>query len=403
MPENSPPTGPARVSFFLFAVTVVLLLTAGAQAQNPCAGPWSITHQPPASCPFYGQGPNNVTNKRLPSDVMSHLAANGNTIAQTVLGNPSSASVQWNTPGSDDAGVPFYYAAPGDPYFKSSGCNTTSFNQTLTFRAPNNAPFANAARPDLGYGGADANFRVWDQTSGIVFGAYQSSSSATPFKIGLSSATTVSAAISTNTPNYCGAAKNLFMDQDWGKPYGWLNGQGTEGSSGFAPMAGIVRSQETDPRANQSRFDPGPGLHQCVPGIVQGLSVQSGNHPLHQCHLDAAQRRPDFPRLYRRADCRHEPSGLAEDPHHCHVSLRRLHRDYRKLRRFGGIGFLHGIRPGLPDTDRWDPYRAIEWHEGLGRNDRSGLCLPVISRNFVRRIVRHKFLQIQSSVDGQHS
>jgi hypothetical protein len=244
MPEISPPTGPARVSFVLFAVTVVFLLIPGAQAQNPCAGPWSITNQPPPSCPFYGQGPNNVTNKRLPSNIMLHLASGGDTRAQTAVGSPSGDLTQYSTPGADDYGVPLYYSAPTDPYYKTSGCSSTSFGQTFAFRAPNNAAATDAARPDHGSTG-DSNVRVWDQSTGIVWGAYPGGwTSSTPYRIGSSSAASPDSATTIASVGYCGLVKNIFTDQDWGKQYGWLNGEGQEGSSNFPPFAGIVRNQE---------------------------------------------------------------------------------------------------------------------------------------------------------------
>lgn len=244
MPENSPPPALITLRVFLIPVFVVFILTIGAQAQDACAGPWSITHQPPPSCPFYSKNANSVTTKRLPADVMSHLASGGDTRAQTAVGNASGDLTQYATPGADDYGVPLYYSSPTDPYYKTSGCATTSFSSLPAFRAPNNASATNAARPDLG-GSGDSNVRIWDQSTGVVWGAYPGGwSSGTPYRIGSSSATSADSAVTIASTQYCGAAKNIFTDQDWGRPNGWINGQGQEGSSNFAPFAGIVRNQE---------------------------------------------------------------------------------------------------------------------------------------------------------------
>ncbi len=222
------------------AITTNTSVTVNISATTSCVGPWNITSQPPPSCPFYGQGANNVTNKRLPADVGSHGAVGGDTIAQTALaGN----SIQFFTPGSDDRGVPLWYSRPTDPFYKSAGCPNSAFTNLPAFQAPSNSNSTDQGRPDIPANG-DNNYRVWDQTSGVVYGAYISTSSATPYRIGTSNGTTAGAAVSVATASACGAAKNIFTDQDWGKPYGWLNGQGAEGSSGFAPMAGVVRSQE---------------------------------------------------------------------------------------------------------------------------------------------------------------
>ena len=246
MPENSPPTGPVtgRVLFIAVFVVFILAVSVGAHAQDPCAGPWTITHQPPPSCPFYSQNSKSVTTKRLPSDVMNHLAPNGDTLARTAVGSASGDIRQYATPGSDDYGVPLYYSAPTDPYYKTSGCATTSFSNLPAFRAPNNAAATDAARPDIG-GSGDSNIRVWDQSTGIVWGAYPGGwTSGSPYRIGSSGATSATSAATIASTQYCGAARNIFTDQDWGKPNGWLNGQGQEGSSNFAPFAGIVRNQE---------------------------------------------------------------------------------------------------------------------------------------------------------------
>ena len=244
MPEISPPTAPIALRVFLISVFTVLILTVGAQAQDACAGPWTITHQPPPSCPFYSRNSKSVTTKRLPADVMSHLASNGESIARAAVGGTGGDVRQYATPGSDDFGVPLYYSAPTDPFFKTTGCATTSFSGLPAFRAPSNAVATNSARPDLG-GAGDSNIRVWDQSTGMVWGAYPGGwSSGSPYRIGLSSAISADIAVTIASTQYCGAAKNIFTDQDWGRPNGWLNGQGQEGSANFAPFAGIVRNQE---------------------------------------------------------------------------------------------------------------------------------------------------------------
>ena len=86
-------------------------------------GPFSITNQQPASLVPYSQNPYSVTPKPLPANVMSHLAPNGDAIAQCAFNdcgtlNGAAQYVNWATPGTDDFGVPFYYGEAADPFYK---------------------------------------------------------------------------------------------------------------------------------------------------------------------------------------------------------------------------------------------------------------------------------------------
>ena len=379
MPENSPPTGPVvRRVFFtaVFAVLSILSLTSGAHAQDACAGPWTITHQPPPSCPFYSQNSKSVTTKRLPGDVMNHLAANGDTLARTAVGSASGDVRQYATPGSDDYGVPLYYSAPSDPYYKTSGCATTSFSNLPAFRAPNNAAATDAARPDIG-GSGDSNIRVWDQSTGIVWGAYPGGwTSGSPYRIGSSSATSADSAATIASTQYCGAARNIFTDQDWGRPNGWLNGQGQEGSSNFAPFAGIVRNQE---------LIQGQINHALILGVACTNAFNGSYHVFPSssdtAHCSSAtsmppQRRSVVSGLHRRPNRRHGTSSLAENSHYRDVSLWRLCRRYRQFKRHGRLELLPGIRPGLPDSDRRHDLGPIQWRESQRGHARPDLCLP---------------------------
>jgi hypothetical protein len=228
-------------------------VTGGGGGTN-CTGPWSDTNPMPATCTFYSENPNSVTTKRLPADVMSHLATGGDTMALNAMtggsGSPTNAVEVWATPGSDDLATPLFYAQSSDPYFNfptqsggARGCNYTPSITIGNFHAPANTPYTNPWRTDDPYCN-DGNVRVWDQATGALVGGYTCEQSVSP------PTPTIGPGGSNSSPgNFfvgtgCGAAKNGLTDQDWGSPYGWLNTQGAEGSANLAPMAGIVRSAE---------------------------------------------------------------------------------------------------------------------------------------------------------------
>lgn len=217
-----------------------------------CSGPYSITNQPPVNCPFYGQGVNNVTNKRLPTDVMSHLAVNSDVMAVAAFNAGGTANgftypTNWASVGTDDNGNPLYYSSGGDPFYKlGTGCTqTTGIQNAPAFHARNNASFNDTHRSDSSTSFfSDANIRFYDTVTGRLVGNYRANNSITPTTIGACSATSAANACTLVGGGACGEALNAFTDPDWGSANGWTQRAGNEGSSGLAPMAGIIRGQE---------------------------------------------------------------------------------------------------------------------------------------------------------------
>lgn len=230
-----------------------LILTGIASAQVCTGGPYTITSQPPSNCPFYGQNTLSVTNKILPANVMSHLAVNSDAMAQGAFNAGGTANgftypTIWASPGTDDNGNPLFYSPPTAPYYKfnASCTQTTGIQNAPAFRAPNNAPFNDTHRSDSSSSFfSDANIRIFDPSTNTIVGNYQANNSITPHTIGSCGATSPGAACTFVGGGACGqSSPNVFTSQDWGTPDGWNQRSGNEGSSGFAPMAGIVRSKE---------------------------------------------------------------------------------------------------------------------------------------------------------------
>lgn len=217
-----------------------------------CVGPYSITNQPPVNCPFYGQGANNVTNKRLPADVMSHLATNSDVMAVAAFNAGGTANgftypTNWASVGTDDNGNPLYYSSVSDPWYKfGAGCTqTTGIQNGPAFHARNNASFNDTHRSDSSTSFfSDANIRFFDTSTNALAGNYRANNSVIPTTIGSCSATSAGNACQLIGGGACGEAINAFTDADWGSANGWVQRAGNEGSSGLAPMAGIIRGVE---------------------------------------------------------------------------------------------------------------------------------------------------------------
>ena len=236
--------------------------SAASSCEQPSA-PYSITNRPSANCPFYGDNPVSLSPWPLPIDIKtasSEKAVNGDVIGRNAFLSAGQISesyaetntaANWATPGSDDYGRAMYYAQPDDPYFNLSptgspakSCSYTSDINGPGFRGPSGAPYTNTYRTDYGSGGADSGIRVFDPSSNVIAGGYSNwSSYSSNLLLGSSSAQSP-LGTKMNVGSGCGLAKNIWTDQDWGTPNGWVNSQGAEGSANWAPMATIVRNDE---------------------------------------------------------------------------------------------------------------------------------------------------------------
>jgi hypothetical protein len=150
-------------------------------AAPSCEGPFSIMSQQPTSCLPY---PNALWSKPLPSNVMQHLLAGSDAIAQNTFSDAGQFSYPWPraqglgtvssmTSDGFDSDSPLYYGESTDPLYVVASCayNSAAPHDATgkTFHIPSAATFSFE-------GGGDSFFAVWDQTSDLLLAAYGSPS-----------------------------------------------------------------------------------------------------------------------------------------------------------------------------------------------------------------------------------
>lgn len=228
-----------------------LLKGSGISACVNPASPWSIFKEPPPSCPFYAGNPLSVSPWPLPVDIAttsSEHAINGNTLARNAwLGANTLTEAQaenvtfttFGTPGSDDDNAPLYIAAPIDPFY-----NMRRLSQGAPpFRSPKNVPYISIGNSA---GNGDSKYRILDPVSKVLAGDYKNAGCCPPPTIGTSTSISPPGVTVNPNGNSSGLAWNAWTDQDWGKPHGYSNNQGDEGSGQFAPFATLTRNTELE-------------------------------------------------------------------------------------------------------------------------------------------------------------
>jgi hypothetical protein len=167
VPENSPPTGPAKISIVLISTFAFLLsVAASAQGQYSALNLPQVTNRPYPKA-YYNQKLPNAGN----GGPTNHLMPNSDTMVNTVMHNPNGGSLitttgYWHTPGLDDFGSrAIYYGQASDPVYQVSGCTGSgAFVNGQKFHAPSGAKFTQSD--------SDENFTLWDQTTDMVFSFY---------------------------------------------------------------------------------------------------------------------------------------------------------------------------------------------------------------------------------------
>jgi hypothetical protein len=229
--------------------------------------PYSITNQPPQTCPFYSRNPYSITPWPLPIDIAGQRAmeqpSGGDSMAKTAwlsggtlteLRADALSYINFATPGTDDGGRALYIdSSTSDYYFNvmlSSGHATGP-----SFRAPQPAWHTTIGRSG---GQGDGSIEILDASDTpprYVIAANYWNHTSPPCNTGKANPACTSGISSARLPAgttlnlggiESGEAKNVFTDQDWGTPNGWRNGEGAEGSAGLAPMALIIRSVELE-------------------------------------------------------------------------------------------------------------------------------------------------------------
>ena len=210
---------------------------------DACSGPFSLENPLPASCLPYSNG---IMAHKLPSDAMSHCwgdtadCAAGDAIAKCALtdcgglselSNPTyMGTFVWSSPGRDDFGEPLYYSAPTDPWYTIDAATPTGI-QSFTFRAPSGALVSE---------GAEAEIAIWDQSTGLLFGAYTCCGPQTGTSIPVASGcgATQATACPLTGFTYKSVTTNVFGAPDWG------NDPRPQTSNGTSPFAGTLRERE---------------------------------------------------------------------------------------------------------------------------------------------------------------
>jgi hypothetical protein len=210
---------------------------------DACSGPFSLENPLPASCLPYSNG---IMAHKLPPDAMSHCwgdtadCAAGDAIAKCALtdcgglselSNPTyMGTFVWSSPGRDDFGEPLYYSAPTDPWYTIDAATPTGI-QSFTFRAPSGALVSE---------GAEAEIAIWDQSTGLLFGAYTCCGPQTGTSIPVASGcgATQATACPLTGFTYKSVTTNVFGAPDWG------NDPRPQTSNGTSPFAGTLRERE---------------------------------------------------------------------------------------------------------------------------------------------------------------
>ncbi len=149
------------------------------QASGTGSGPYSVLNQEditnvPSGGSLFGQ--------RLPADVMSHLAVNGEIEAQDSMlacygsGCSPFSQIVIAAQGSvqDNNGVPFYYGQASDPYYMcgKSGYNSCGNVPTVSGYSPYNIPFHAPSGAQPSSGDSDQFTQIWDQESNNMIYLY---------------------------------------------------------------------------------------------------------------------------------------------------------------------------------------------------------------------------------------
>lgn len=210
-------------------------------APTSCSGPFSESSQEPITCvPHAGT----IADHRLPADVMSHLYAGGDAIAQQSLlacapGRCTATMTLAHSGSQNDInGVPRYYGNASDPayYFSTGNTPISPYNALGTgnaFHAPNRAQTSGAS--------SEHYFEVWDQVQNKYFFLYKytAATGSSTYVFPACSSTSLTAPCNSGAPA-SDVSKNARNEA---KPYGVLLGNGFA-SIGLLPDFGLIRVQE---------------------------------------------------------------------------------------------------------------------------------------------------------------
>jgi hypothetical protein len=298
----------------------------GDAGEISCAGPWTITSQPPVSCLFY---PNGLVSMRLPNagngGPTAHLMPNSDRVVSTLLGYSSNGAVPYAggggfltgtfaSPGYDDGGeIPLYIAKPTDPVYKPinvTSCgpvfaplaqkSSSGLITNLTFHAPSGALYS-------GYGGGDDNtLTVWDLSgkgisNGKVLGFYTCCG-------GMTTLPACPGVMPADGKYHAGTdADPCVMDAQGGGNYcswddpqtgsGFGGGSAADGSNGTGPFAAMARFKEilsgSIPHAMNANTSCEATAGSAEPKVVFPATLEPGNSGAFACQDQTALAPPN--------------------------------------------------------------------------------------------------------------
>jgi hypothetical protein len=241
-----------KMALGIFVVFSWLHVIASAQTdfdssslvQSSSTSEYSLLDQQPVTRVPYAGNPNSISSKRLPLDVMKHLAPNSDSIAINVLEDNggwgpltwdggSWGSKTWSTPGPNDCcDMPLYYATASDPWYVVTGCDYGPTTNTGPW-SPIGIPFHAPDGTEFNQSTTDNYLAIWDQSQNylVEFYGHDNPGQSLP------------ACDATNASNACPihmhscAMAKFDTGQDWG-------GTSTTRPGGFGPFMGVIRMHE---------------------------------------------------------------------------------------------------------------------------------------------------------------
>jgi len=218
------------------------------QAGGNGGGPYSILNQEDIT---NVPSPDSLFGKRLPVDVMSHLAANGEIEAQdSMLACYGSGCTPFSQlviapqdSVQDNNGVPFYYGQASDPYYmcgNQSGYNSCGNTPDVSGYNPTNIPFHAPSGAQPSSGDSDQFTQVWDQDSNKMIYLYWGTSGNRPQHTFPSCPNGSHAGTLGDPCSFPAADYGTMNDRDETRAYGIVSGDSLNVAAGL----GHVRVQE---------------------------------------------------------------------------------------------------------------------------------------------------------------
>jgi hypothetical protein len=241
-----------KAAKFLSAGFVLLMVSTGSAQMlldslsnsSNTASNFNLVNQQPVTRVPYAQNPNSISTKRLPLDVIHHLAPNSDAISvNTLEDNGGWGPFSWNdgwwgrrtwsTPGLNDCcSIPLYYATASDPWYVVTGCDYGPARNTGAW-SPIGIPFHAPNRAEFNLSDTDNSLAIWDQAQNYLLEFYEYGNPG----VTLPACGAVSASEACPIHMHSCAMAQFDTGQDWG-------GISSTRPGNFAPFMGVIRMQE---------------------------------------------------------------------------------------------------------------------------------------------------------------